>query len=367
MNMRFVRACASLAPLIIAAFLSVACPCAAFAGGSGEVSVEPNPVPAGQTVTLRWYFTGERVLLSGGRFGKGTVVTGRTSMTDRPRKTTRYAFDVWYHPATGRQAKETLHSQYTVTVQVAGSAEPAAQEAAGEQDAFAREVVLLTNAERARAHLPPLKLQTQLRSAAAWLAKDMAERGYFDHTDRLGRSIDPRLPDFGYSDYSAIGENVAGGQTTPADVVAGWMRSPGHRANILNPEFREIGVAYFNSKSGRLHHYWVQDFGARFAVFPLVINNEAAYTHSRQVRLYIYAKSPEPQMRLSNDGRHWSEWEDYKPYRDWTLDPLPGTKNVFVEIKQDDNTLRASATIELMAEKPARPTVGMASGLRASQ
>src|SRR4051794_24746906 len=60
------------------------------------VAVEPGVTTPGQTVKLRWYFTGTKVLLSGGRFGSGTVVTGKTEMTDKPEKTTRYTFDVWY-------------------------------------------------------------------------------------------------------------------------------------------------------------------------------------------------------------------------------------------------------------------------------
>ena len=60
------------------------------------VAVEPPFVTPGKPITLKWYFTGEKVLLSGGRFGKGVVVTGKTSVTDTPHTTTKYTFDVWY-------------------------------------------------------------------------------------------------------------------------------------------------------------------------------------------------------------------------------------------------------------------------------
>jgi hypothetical protein len=63
------------------------------------VAVEPGVVLPGQPITLRWYFTGTKVVVSGGRFGKGAVVTGKNELTDRPAKTTRYTFDVWYKPA----------------------------------------------------------------------------------------------------------------------------------------------------------------------------------------------------------------------------------------------------------------------------
>jgi hypothetical protein len=91
---------------------------------SNAISAEPNPISVGQSVTLRWYFTGTKVVVAGGRFGKGAVVTGRTKLTDQPRKTTRYTFDVWYRapvksPQTGKTAIMPLHSQYSVVVEVA--------------------------------------------------------------------------------------------------------------------------------------------------------------------------------------------------------------------------------------------------------
>ena len=66
------------------------------ARAADAVAVEPPVVTPGKPITLKWYFTGEKVLLSGGRFGKGVVVTGKTAITDTPRATTRYTFDVWY-------------------------------------------------------------------------------------------------------------------------------------------------------------------------------------------------------------------------------------------------------------------------------
>ncbi|HLV79854.1 MAG TPA: hypothetical protein VKT32_06205 [Chthonomonadaceae bacterium] len=90
---------------------------------SNAVVAEPNPVSVGQSVTFHWYFTGTKVVVAGGRFGNGAVVTGRTKLTDQPRKTTRYTFDVWYRapvksPATGKTAVQPLHSRYSVLVEV---------------------------------------------------------------------------------------------------------------------------------------------------------------------------------------------------------------------------------------------------------
>ena len=66
------------------------------ARAADEVAVVPAYVTPGKPITLKWYFTGEKVLVAGGRFGKGVVVTGKSSLTDTPRTTTKYTFDVWY-------------------------------------------------------------------------------------------------------------------------------------------------------------------------------------------------------------------------------------------------------------------------------
>ncbi len=69
------------------------------ARAADAIAVEPAYVTPGKSITLKWYFTGEKVLLSGGRFGKGVVVTGKTAISDTPRTTTKYTFDVWFKAA----------------------------------------------------------------------------------------------------------------------------------------------------------------------------------------------------------------------------------------------------------------------------
>jgi len=93
------------------------------------------------------------------------------------------------------------------------------------------------------------------------------------------------------------GENIAAGQPDPASAMAGWMGSPDHKANILSSAW-EIGVGY-SSGSGDYVRYWVQDFGKRSGVYPLVINREAASATSTGVSLYIYGNFK--QMRLKTN------------------------------------------------------------------
>jgi len=92
------------------------------AHASGEVVAEPPVVTPGQTVKLRWYFTGTKVVVSGGKFGTGQVVTGKMVVTDTPRKTTQYRFDVYYTVAkpadNGEIISEALHQRYSVTALV---------------------------------------------------------------------------------------------------------------------------------------------------------------------------------------------------------------------------------------------------------
>jgi len=112
-------------------------------------------------------------------------------------------------------------------------------------DAFQTEVVRLVNVERAKIGLPALTETSQLDQLAIMRAQDMASNRNLpdDHnTPTLGYPIDT-LNNNGVA-WTYIGENIAWGQNTPAEVVAAWMNSPSHRANILNVKFTEIGIGY---------------------------------------------------------------------------------------------------------------------------
>jgi uncharacterized protein YkwD len=102
----------------------------------------------------------------------------------------------------------------------------------------------LINAQRARHQLAPLTENTMLDRAAELHSVDMAKRNYFEHSDPDGVQPDARIVQQGYPPI-LVGENLAWGETvksTPAAIVSMWMQSPGHRANILEPGYREIGI-----------------------------------------------------------------------------------------------------------------------------
>ena len=114
--------------------------------------------------------------------------------------------------------------------------------------ALAAAQLCLLNGERADAGLPPLALNPKLSAAARAYAADLVAGQYFSHTGRDGSTIRTRLADAGYLPRNggwAIGENLAwgtGALATPASIMRAWMNSPGHRENVLNPEYREIGI-----------------------------------------------------------------------------------------------------------------------------
>jgi|GEM_PF-2772293 len=132
---------------------------------------------------------------------------------------------------------------------------------------FESEVIELVNVERQARNLHPLRYNQELTVAARWYSQDMGDQNYFnfDHTSLDGRKFNERISDAGYN-YQTCGENIAAGYATPEAVVEGWMNSDGHRANILDPDYCDIGVGYAAVGGGQYYHYWTQDFGRRAGV-----------------------------------------------------------------------------------------------------
>jgi hypothetical protein len=109
---------------------------------------------------------------------------------------------------------------------------------------------------------PPLAWSDQLAQASLVHSRDMAQRNYFDHLDPGGASVAERATKTGYR-WRVVGENIAAGQGSARQVVAGWLASPGHCENIMSREFAEMGAAYAINPHSALEIYWTQAFGAR--------------------------------------------------------------------------------------------------------
>jgi uncharacterized protein YkwD len=160
-------------------------------------------------------------------------------------------------PAAGAQACE------------AGNATPATVS----NRTVVRATLCLLNVERADAGLRPLKLDKRLSKAARKHARDMARRKYFSHTSLGGASFVERIRRAGYLDgarYWTVGENLAWAthrQSAPRGITQMWMNSSGHRANILTPSFREVGVGIAYEApvegAGKPAATYTTDFGAR--------------------------------------------------------------------------------------------------------
>ena len=225
------------------------------------------------------------------------------------------------------------------------------------------QAVYLTNQERARAGLLPLKAAPSLMAAALGHSQDMAEHDFFDHDSSDGGTLVNRLIANNYLNWTAGAENIAAGFDTAEAVVNAWMNSAGHRNNILNPDLREIGVGYFyqpddqpnvrlpdDSLGGPYFYYWTQDFGSRYNVYPVIINLEAPTTSNRQVTLAIRGQGWAQQMQVSNRADFaGASWEPFATTKAWTLTPGNGVHTVYVKLRNAyDQEIISSDEIELV-------------------
>ncbi|UFR06313.1 CAP domain-containing protein [Streptomyces sp. Go40/10] len=137
----------------------------------------------------------------------------------------------------------------------AAPAAPSTPKPAATASGVTGEILQLVNDERAKAGCQALTLNPALTKAAQAHSADMASHQNMSHTGSDGSNPGDRITAAGYT-WSSYGENVAYGYGTAEQVMAGWMASPGHRANILNCGFKEIGVGLAQPGS-----YWTQDFG----------------------------------------------------------------------------------------------------------
>ena len=108
----------------------------------------------------------------------------------------------------------------------------------------------------------PLSWSDTLANAANSHTRNMANGNFFDHLDHDGRTPGDRAELAGYSAKN-IGENIAAGLDTPRKVVDGWLASPGHCANLMNPQFRELGAAYAMDPKSDAGIYWTGVFGTQ--------------------------------------------------------------------------------------------------------
>ncbi|MER5527670.1 CAP domain-containing protein [Streptomyces sp. NPDC002677] len=178
-----------------------------------------------------------------------------TGMTTAPRSKTTVP---WHTARTTAPKPSTTASPSTRHTTTAASAAPkpsSTPKAVGTASGVVARVLELVNVERGKVGCSALTLNTTLSKVAQAHSDDMALHQNMSHFGSDGSSPGDRITRAGYT-WSAYGENVAYGYASPEQVMAGWMASPGHKANILNCTFKEIGVGLAQPNS-----YWTQDFG----------------------------------------------------------------------------------------------------------
>lgn len=232
-----------------------------------------------------------------------------------------------------------------------------------QSESFELEVIRLMNAERTLRGLPPLARNDNLTTAARAHNADMIANNFFDHTGSNGSTASERACAAGFAPYGwgrcYAGENIAAGYTTPAAVMAGWMSSGGHRANILNSKYREVGVGH--TTGGSWGNYWTMDLGAQPRVLPVFVNNNAAETTDYHVTVTLTKEDVSSWgsigsisgVQLSSDpGFTGASWQAWAPSLNFDLPRGSGQKTVYVRYTDGHQTVTGADTITLNEPLP---------------
>jgi hypothetical protein len=226
------------------------------------------------------------------------------------------------------------------------------------------QVVYLGNLARQANGVPPLRWNRQLSAAARWFSWDSVENRpepYCGHQDSQGNWPGDRARAFGYLGFAGA-ENAYCGYVTPQQAIVGWMDSPGHRANLLDPNSREVGIGYYLRASDN-RGYVTQKFGVDPAFPPVIIENEAITTTTPLVDLYIYDRlpgggfaelGPATEMLIGNDRCLIdASWVPYSAHKAWMLESGEGWREVYVQTRDSlGRTVTVSDTIYLGANLP---------------
>ncbi|MFJ4868405.1 sigma-70 family RNA polymerase sigma factor [Streptomyces sp. NPDC088757] len=224
--------------------VSASAPAPASTTATASASVTPTATPSGTPRPSKSVSAKPKTKPSAPAPASASVAAPTTAphaprpTTDRPRQRPTQA------PVTKRP---TAPSSPTATKQDSG------------HTSVEEQVIALVNAERAKEGCGAVTGNSLLARAAQGHSDDMAARDFFDHTNPDGAGPGERVTATGYG-WSTYGENIARGQQTAEQVMESWMNSPGHRANILNCSFKELGVGLHTGDGGP---YWTQVFGAR--------------------------------------------------------------------------------------------------------
>ncbi len=206
------------------------------------------------------------------------------------------------------------------------------------------QILARVNALRQQNGLLPLDLNSVLTAAAQRHSDDMARTGTVDHTGSDGSSIESRIRDAGYGrwrDFGIWGENIYGGQTADVDAALDfWTNSQVHRANILKPRYREIGIGVGRSDTGT---YYTLNFGAQPNVLPffvtgsapvvtLLLTNENDITTGEGVAIMGQATRVRIAEGADTTNASWQPWAPSIPFQ---LSDAAGSKTITIEYQDE--------------------------------
>jgi uncharacterized protein YkwD len=229
---------------------------------------------------------------------------------------------------------------------------------------YPSEAVRLINIHRQTAGLLPVKINPILSALAQTHTDRMRNTNCMAHQCPEEPSPAERICGSGYRTYGGVqsiahsnpassgglpnpgggscfvGEAIAGGYSTPASVVAGWMASPPHYAILMHAQLREIGVGF--AAGGYYRTYWTADLGSQPNSLPVFINYDTPETSSIQVTLNLTNEEVSgmggidfaPEVMIGNDPSFAGiGWQAYTPHKPWTLIQGPGQKIIYVKFR----------------------------------
>lgn len=194
--------------------------------------------------------------------------------------------------------------------------------------------------------LSPLKLNENLCEAAQTYAETLQQTEQIRHADAHGRRADYRVATVGYF-YYRLGENLAAGQLTWERALEMWLQSPLHRANLLDADYRELGIGFAVDDTARYRTSWTQLLGTRRHTYPVIINLDAFATDSPIVSVYVHGAREAHAMRYRIDEGAWSEWQAPCEWLRCHLPEWEGDHTVTVQLRIGDRVYEASDEIYL--------------------
>jgi hypothetical protein len=172
---------------------------------------------------------------------------------------------------------------------------------------FQLDLVHAINQARVDNGLLPLKVDETLDSAAQGYADELADSGRFDHYGADGSSPASRATKAGYK--GLVAENLAIGYSEATAVVEGWLKSEGHRRNLLNPNYRFLGVGEAEHRRGKV---WVLDLGLSDVAYPVILELDAPQTPKTDIRVDISEPGLAKEMHVVLDGKAEPEWRRFE-------------------------------------------------------